>query len=324
MQIQQIQKTFVTGRIIIPLIIVVVILLRLHSGIALLSFGNAMALLVHISVALLLLQVNYTYTVIRDRSMLPAVFYLLLTGTDAQLFTNLTASLISLSILLCFFCVFSSYQRGNAQVDALDISLLLTVGSIFWWPSILFLPVFWLALFQFQSLNFKSFIATLIGVLVVLVFVFAWSVYQGDIHFLDENIRSYSDSFFPIRFRTWTPVEIVRISYTGLLIILSFAYLMHNIFKEKIRTRTILYFIYSFILVTGLAAILSEQNKQILFAIAGVPVSMALAHYFTLAKNRFTGYLLLISIVFYIGAYFCEHYLEYLLQISWIDLISIF
>lgn len=323
MTIEQVQKRLTVGLSGVLISVLLVVLLRIHSGVDLLDLNNASVLTLQIIVALSLLQVNHTFSIIRNRSVLPAITYLMIVGTDSRFFTDLTSCIVTICFLLIFICCFLSYQRKDAQAQLFNITLLIAGGSILWAPMILFIPLFWLIFARFQALNLRSFTASLLAVCIVASFVFAYCVYRED-WTIATGLLPEAGEFLPLRIRLWDTIEIVRLSFTSLLILLSFVHFQQKSYTEKIRIRAFLYFLYFFILVSGFCLAFTGSDKNELLSILSLASSIVIAHYLTLSQNKFTAYVLLSCIFFYIISYFWMHY-EYLFtQIKWIDSISIF
>jgi hypothetical protein len=301
--ILRLQRNIVSGRLILPAVILLVIALRIHSGIDMSSPVNISILLMHIGAALLLLQINHSFTVIRRRTQLPAVLFLITTGTNTHFFTDLSASIIALTVALCILCAIASCQGPSAPRRMFDISMLLLAATFFWPPSILLLPVFWLAFMQFKSFSWKCFLASLFSLLIVLLLVFALHVWNGtfdpEMRFLpDFNILLQAD------FSAWERTEILRALYTGMLVLVSLGHLLNNLFFDKIKTRRILYFLYAFCLVAALCTIFFSPGKYHFLSMAYLSASFVNSRIFTLSGKKRTAYLLLFSILLYVGTYF--------------------
>lgn len=313
MQPLQIQKSLSTGRMVIPVAILITILLRIHAGVNLLS-ENAIILLVHIGIALLLMQMNYIFTIIRNRTMFPAMVYLLFVATDSSFFTNLIACGITLGFVLCFFCTLYSYQNEKSQVNLFNIAILLSIGTFFWEPTILFLPFFWLAFLKFKALNWKSFMASILGIFVVCLFTFAWILIDAkDITHLQEEMPS-SEKVLNYKWTIPNWEEIIRFIYTAILVLFSFIHMLSTSFSEKVRSFSFLYFFFLFIIATVILSFFFSQSRDIFFSIICVPSAIIISHFFALTKNKYFIYLLLFSILFYIFTYFGEFYNDYLIS----------
>lgn len=322
MFIERFQKNLINGRLVIPTCLLLVVLLRLHSGMEWLNPVHLSVLLFQLLIALLLLPIDHVHSIMRSRTILPPVIYLMIVGTSPQFFTDITSVVVSFCFLLVFTCSFASYQQKKSQGLSLNVGILLSACSLLWAPAILFLPFFWLVFFWYQSLNLRSFIASLLGIAVVALFLFSYALYRDDLQIALRLLPSIRD-VFPFDYKVWSLTEIIRAVYTILLVLFSFVYFVQRTYNENIKSRTILYSLYCFILAGTILMLVSGTDKTVFFSLLSLPSSMVIAHYFCLSKNKFTAYTLLISILFYLAFYFVCFY-EILDSPAWIDSISIF
>jgi hypothetical protein len=240
--------------------------------------------------------------------LLPAVFFLLATGTNIGYFTDLTASVITLLMTLCMACTFASYQNPDAPKYLFNISLLIAAGAFLWPPVILFIPVFWIVFFQFKSLGGRSFSASLLGIFVVILFIFTYGIWNDDL----ESVWRYVPDFcglLRMDFSDWNRVETVRALYGGTMVVISFIYLINRLFSEKVRTQNFLFFLYVFFLIVVLGTIFSSAGKYTLFSMIYLAYSFLISRLFTLSGKKITVYLLIFSILFYISSYFVSYYI---------------
>ncbi|MDR1119486.1 MAG: hypothetical protein LBM08_01035 [Dysgonamonadaceae bacterium] len=303
----ELQKKIINSRLSIPLTILLIIGLRLHAGVDLLSPIPVAVLLIHIGIAFSLFFMNHSFNIIRRKTTLPSIFFLLTTGTNAYYFTNLTASVITLLIILCLICTFASYRNPDSQRYLFNISILLSVGALLWLPAIFFLPLFWLSFIQFKAFNGKSLLASLLGILLVLLFVFTWAVYEGNPENILQKLLAYRN-LFPADLDTWSSIEIVRALYIAALSIISLIYLMRNLYSEKIKSQTILFHLYIFFMVTMIGAVFFFSEKYIFCSMLYLFASLIISYLFTLFHKKFVACLLLFSLLFYISTYFIAYY----------------
>lgn len=323
MSIERVQKKLTTGLFVIPTCILLTFLIRIHSGINLLDPANIAVLLIQIAISLAFLRVNHAFSVIRARTILPAVVYLLIACTDARSFTDLNSAIASICFLLALVCSFSSYQCKESQTNLFNVTLLLAGGSLLWMPLILLLPVFWWIFIHFHALSMKSIIASFLGLFVVSLCIASYSVYKDDLSVIHTISSSYSD-FLPLKFRVWDTLEIIRVCFTGVLILFSFLHFQKKLYAEKIKTRAFLYVLYTFIFILAVCLIFSDTGSNEIISILHLVLALLIAHYFTLSQSKFTSYVVLISIFFYVIMYFCIHYQYLFDKLKWTDSIFIF
>ncbi|MDR0799431.1 MAG: hypothetical protein LBN18_06710 [Dysgonamonadaceae bacterium] len=303
MNLQQFHKSFVVKRTALVVTILVFIFsrfLQMTEANQLILWGST---IIEISTALGLLFLSNRFINIRHRTLLPAVFYLLLMGAGASSFENWDICIASVCMLFCLFFLFASYQQVYSQGSALNIALILTVGSFAWPPLLWFFPVFWYGMYQFKSLNFRSFFASLIGFLVVYLFIFTWSVYSNDLSFFWNNLPDWQD-LIQIQSFYFTIGEYVLLGYLVILLISSGFNIFISRISEKIKVLKTLSFLYLVCILVFVALFLQPNGKDEWFAIHCMTLSFLVSDLFTVADKKATTWGMFITILFLVTLFF--------------------
>ncbi|MDR2843642.1 MAG: hypothetical protein LBV57_03225 [Candidatus Symbiothrix sp.] len=298
--LQRLHTNFISDRLLYLVVVVLFIVFR-FLGVE--KWENAELWIstgIQIGIAFLLVFLNQTFGMIRGRTALPAIFFLLLTGTNPLYFNDLTGSISALVIIVCLFWLLGCYQNPNSQLAAFNIALLLTLGSFYWPPLIVFFPLVWFGMFRFRSLNIKSFVAFLLGFLLVFLFLITWSIYSKD------NISLFLDELFQydaLRYVQYFPFELresIVIGFLLLLFVLSgFKIFMADI-SEKVKSITILSWFFIFTLVVLVFYIIQYQFVKEWGLILHIPFAFLLSHYFSSPNNRGNSWLFLFTILFFV------------------------
>jgi hypothetical protein len=305
MKIEDIHKYFVTGRFAFWGAIIVFIALRLPGSGNGFTLSWWISLIVQLGIALLLLQLIHSFAIIRHRSLLPAFFYLLFTGTNSTFFYDPVGSISSLLIVFCFFFLFDSYNNTQSQQNAFNISVLLTVGSLYWAPMLFLFLLFWAGMLQFRSLNLKTFIASFLGFVIVYLFLFTWSVYKDDWSIFLNYINRYKaivdTQYWGVR--SVHPTEWIRGGFIVILFFLSMWRILVSGISEKVRVRTFLDYLFIFPLIIFILVFFQNEGKKEWILISFVPVSLLIAHFFTFTFKNWASWLFLFTILFFLVLY---------------------
>jgi hypothetical protein len=296
MDLRKIHKYFVSYRFPLILTILVFIVTRLPGTGDWLSISLWGSTLLQIGIALFLLYLTQIFGIIRQKTLLPAFFYVLLTGTHPMFSYDLTGSVSAMTIALCFLFLFNSYQNPLSQGNVLNISLLLTLCSFYWFPVILFFPLFWYGMYQFRSLNIKTFFASLTGFLLIYLFIFTWSVYKGDLNIFLNLLPDFETigtiQFFTFGLKAWIMNGLILF-----LFILSGIKIYMAGVSEKVQSVTTLSYLFVFALVVYVFYLVQNQWKQEWLLILYIPISLLISHYFTLSDKLWTIRLFLLTVV---------------------------
>ena len=101
---------------------------------------------------------------IREKTLLPFLFYALLTSTNPDFFPLKSTSVGVFCLILALYQLFTSYHDPDATDKAYNASLIISIGSLLWIHILWFLPLFWLGMYNFRTLNIRTFVASLFGI----------------------------------------------------------------------------------------------------------------------------------------------------------------
>ena len=110
-----------------------------------------------------LIQLNNTFAIIRMRASVQTSVYFLLISVCPSLHMLYAGDLASASFLVALFFLFRSYQQARPTGSLFHAFVFIGLGSLLFPQLMLFAPIFWIGAYNFQSLQPKSFFASLVG-----------------------------------------------------------------------------------------------------------------------------------------------------------------
>jgi len=303
MNIRKAYKNFTNNRLSLIIVLLIFIAMRIPW----MDRGSVLELgasaLIQIGIALLLVHLAQKYAIIRQRTLLPAFFYLLLVGTNSSFFYDLRGSVSAFLVLLCLLLLFDTYQNSLSQPKALNIALVLTLGSFYWTPLLLFFPLFWYGMYRVKSLNFKTFFASVLGFAVVCLFLFAWSIYRDDCGIFMLKLLNLC-ALWDFRFPPSVGInELVADVFLGVLFIISVITIFMSRVAEKAQARTFLGYLSILTIVVFILSLGQPQWEIEWMLILYVPLSLLLAHYFTLSQRLSAFWLFLLTVLYFLSMY---------------------
>jgi len=299
--IEKIHKQLLTSKLLLFTIVFAFIALRLYSiGTQFNNLSFWACLLIQIGIAFIILQLNHVFNIIQGRTFLPALFYLLFTGINPVFYNDLKGSVAALCLVLCYYFLFASYQKPESQINAMNISILLVLGSLLWSPLLIFFPVFWIGLYRFQCFNMRVFFANLTGFVIVYLFIFTWSVFQGDKNIFFSLLPNFEWLLTAYKL-DFTILEWITYGFILLVYIISGVYLFFIYISEKVWTIAALSYLYLSAFFTFIFLFARSEHKSSLGLICFVPVAILAGHFFSRSNKKGIQYLLLLFILFFIG-----------------------
>jgi len=304
LNIKKIHKAFVYNWILFAICVCVFLALRFQSDWDNLNLWGST--LIQIGIAFFLFQLNNIFSIIHRRTLLPALFYLILVGCNPIFNLELKGSLAALLMMVNYLFLFQTYQNPDSQLNALNISLILVLGSFFWPQFLLFFPIFWIGFYWFHSFNLRVFLASLMGIVVVYLFIFVWCIYQDNwgmfLSFLPKPKEIFPIHELDLSNYEWISLGIILFTY----IFAGFNLFVVSI-SEKVRTVSLLKYLYVSSFFIFSMAFVQSGYRAFWELIASISIALVLAHYFTLTNKLYVKILMLFFIFALLILGFLQH-----------------
>ncbi|MCJ7446609.1 MAG: DUF6427 family protein [Bacteroidales bacterium] len=250
----------------------------------------------------LLVNFNTTLFFINERTFLPAVIYVLISGLfpQNQLLNPVLPAAIFL--MLAIIRIMGAYRKPGTAFNFFDAGLLISIGSFFYCNLIWFALLLFAGIALLRTINFNEIALSFLGIITPYVITTGlYYVIGKDIGalFTDVKINLFGESsgyYF-------SRLTIVVLIFCGLMILVSLAYLITRINIQKIKSRKTFYLLlWAFSISLALYIILPSVSVEMVW-ITGIAASYILAHYFVFVKKKllpeiiFTVFFMLILLV---------------------------
>ncbi len=236
-------------------------------------------------------EMNNAYSLLRVRSRMVSGVFIALTCTMSFMFSGLPGALTQLFAIVSLLLLLSTYQDKKSLGRIFYAFLLFGLCSILCVDILLFVPLLWLLMLtQLQSLSWRGFFASLIGLATPYWFFSLWFVWQRDFTPLADHFRSLA-TFMPLSeaYATVTICELLTFVLTAALTLTGIVHFWNHSIDEKIRTRL---FYGLFTWMSAMSLLLTALQPQLfdpMMRIAVVCASPLVAHFLTLTSTRITN-----------------------------------
>jgi hypothetical protein len=300
MDVLKLHRDFLITRWGLLPVMAVFLLLRLCWPGEAAFWQRATAAGIELAVAIALHFLARQYSVVQQRTLLPTFFYLLFTGTDSLFFDHWMAGISLLLFVLCQVILMRSAFHPLSQNNMLNISFVLILGSLYWPPFWLLFPVFWYGMAWFRILNLKNWLAGVMGIVIVLFFLFAWGVYRDEWTVFDRVLPVWKSG---LDFQLYAPdlCEWVRIGGLLLLFLLIGVRIFVANISEKVVTVKILRYFYVLALLLAVFLLVQGRWAAEAWLILYFPLSLLSAHYFTYSRRRGEVWMLALFVIFFLS-----------------------
>ncbi len=242
-------------------------------------------LLLLVLTAFIIQRISDIEMLIRDRTRLPFMLFVLLMSTNAGLFPFREVSVVLLCLVFMIYELFNSYQLPEATGKFFNAGALIGIAGLFMPQVLWFVPLLWIGMYQFRSLSFRSFMASLIGLLIVYWFVLAWGVWKHDFSMFASLYSSLSDFGF---FSIVTSFQYYQIGVIGvvLLLILALFHIKIDAFSNSVRVRQMLFYLLNLSVWSLVLIFLYGKIVDSLLAILYLFGSVLIAYFLESMRNR--------------------------------------
>ena len=297
----------VSSTFTLPIMAVVSVLLWMLPNIT--SFDLWLGLVATGLNTYLIMELNNRNALLRIRSRMMSVTYLALMLACPALHTFKLSAVPALCLTLAYFMLFASYQQLRAEGYVFHAFLALGIGSLVFPPLLVLALAYYICmLFQLRVFNWRTFVASILGIAVPYWVKAGHGMWQNS---LDTEF-AYLEPWFELQLPHYdllTPNQWVTLGFVFVLSLLAFIHFIHTAYNDKIRTRMLLYAVavVEVFLAVGIVLLPQCYDMQLHLFIANS--SLLIAHHYTLGKGRFfdAWFYLNILLLVALGAFnYCE------------------
>lgn len=252
--------------------------------------------------AFLMVNLNTILFFINERTFLPALFYILLSGLFPQYQLLNPAIISAVFLMMAVKRIMESYRVQGTAYSFFDAGILISVGSLFYVNLIWFGLITIIGILLLRPFNFREILLSLIGLITPYIFTVAIYYVLGHepFDFLDLIVYNMFEKQGEFAFN---PFTIAGIIFTGLLMLIAVGQLFMIIGFKKIQSRKIFSALLWIFVISILVYFLVPAVSIEMIWIAAIPVSYYLSHYMIFVKKKlmaeiiFNLFLLLVIII---------------------------
>lgn len=270
--------------------------------------GTLAAIIFTILLTFLMVNFNTRTFFINERTYLPALFLILLTGFFPE-FQSLNPALpAALFLMIALMRIAEGYRKAGVASNFFDAGLLISAGSLFYANLIWFGLLVFIGIAIIRTLNISEIFISLTGLITPYVLLFGIYYVAGSD--LDVLLKLIGNNLFHAAEGYHYPrITIAVLLVAGLVILVSLAYLFPMLNSKKIKARkTFSLLIWTFFI--SLAVYLAVPSASVeMVWITAIPASYFLTHYFVFIRKRIVPEILLSALFLAVAAvqvYYCR------------------
>ena len=213
-----------------------------------------------------------------ERTRLPFLLFILLVSTNSGLLPFSEVSLVLLCLVFMIHELSVSYQSPEATGRFFNAGALVGVSGLLIPQVLWIIPILWIGMYQFRSLNLKSFAASLVGILIIYWFILAWCVWNHDFSMFSSLFSSIAG--FDI-ISTTTLFQPYMIGFVGVILLLipTILHIKTDALSNSVRVRMMLSFLLNISIWSLVLFFFYGNSTDSFFAILYLPGSILLSYY---------------------------------------------
>jgi len=169
--------------------------------------NHLVAMLIIMLISYTLIRIGVRDQLLQQRSLMPAIFFILFTASLPAARQVSPALIGSLFYLLCFVILFEVQDKKPDTLTIFVASLILVLGSMFYLKLIWFVPLIWVSLWTMRSVTWRELFYPVVAyvLLALLLFTWYWGIHANGAGFVElvQNNMAISGSFEPYHYSVY-------------------------------------------------------------------------------------------------------------------------
>jgi len=229
-------------------------------------------------------------------SMLPALFYLLLSAGLIESVSFSPALIASLFLMMSLFLIIRIFGSNQPFKQIFSSSFCVSVAALFYPPAMTFMLFIWLSFLTYRIASWREWVISLIGAFVPLIYIISYFYWIGG---LPEMFINYGVIFsnpyagFPT-FRLW---QAIFIGFAGIAMVLGLLRQIILIQDKLISIRRKTWVFIDFTIIALLSSLLAGNDLPGHLTIIAIPGALFLSNSVTGKKASLTYELLAVLLV---------------------------
>lgn len=230
-------------------------------------------------------SLNTSLFFINERTFLPALFYILLSGLFPYYQVLNPAIIGAVFLMVALKKIMESYRVQGVAYSFFDAGLIISAGCLFYANLIWFSLVIFIGIALLRTWNLKELVVSIIGL--ITPFLLTSAVY----YLAGKDPWDFFDIFIynlvgKSSEKTFSPVVIAGMVLTGALILIAIMNLFMYIGTKKIQSRKMFYLLLWVMLISIFSFLFVPSVSAEMIWIAGIPGCYFLSHYFIFQRRK--------------------------------------
>jgi hypothetical protein len=243
------------------------------------------AMLIMMLISYTLIRIGVRDQLLQERSLMPAIFFILVSAALPQAREVSPALIGSLFYLLCLAILFEAQESPPDTLILFSASLILVLGSMFCLKLIWFIPLIWVSLWTLRQVTWRELLypVTAYALLMLFLFTWFWGVKGNGAGFaalLSDNLK-FTGALESYHFSVY-----LYYGYMLLLVVIASAYMVTRFQTMKTMAQKIYQVMFYMFLAGILFFIFIARFDPSCLVYIAIPVTFVLSNFFHRRKSH--------------------------------------
>ena len=240
--------------------------------------------------AYLMVELNNSNALIRIYSRTVSCSFIVLLCAGCFLFSSLGGAIVQLCVVAGCSAAFRCYQNKLSMGWTYYAFLCIGLASTVFVQILYYVPLLWaMMFFRLTSLSWRTFFASIVGLLTPYWFALPVLAYQGSIDMLWGHFAAIAEFQQPFVYSQVTVNELLLFVFVVALGITGTVHYWRQKSADGIRIRLLYGCFIQMWMLTTVFIVLQPQHYDMLIRILIINVSPLIAHFLSLTYTRFTN-----------------------------------
>jgi len=247
--------------------------------------GVILSLLAVTILIFLLVSFNTSVFFINERTLLPALFYILFSALFPRQQVMNPVIPASIFLMIALMRIMKAYRKQGTAFNFFDAGMLISIGSLFYINILWFGLLLIIGIALLRTVNIKEIAISILGLLTPYILTI------GLYYVLGKDIGAFlADINYNLFGKTagysFSRLTIIVLILTGIIFLISTALLLMRMSSKKIKSRKTFYLLLWMLFISLVLYLLLPSVSVEMIWITGIPASYIIAHYFVFVKKK--------------------------------------
>jgi hypothetical protein len=265
-------------------------------------FGGLPIVCALISLALLIMEallINHLLVendIIPRKSLMAAFLYIIFLSLFNETIILNPALISGFFIILSLWLILRLYEEEEAYQHVFNIGTLISIASMFYFPSIVFMLIVWIGFIIYRVFKWREWFISIVGLICPYLFLASYYFWNDC---LVEKFKGYVSAFDFIDPHSFHPSSYVYVNlgFLSLLILASLFKLLMIINEKQIRIRKFLSILIWFFIISFGGLGFSANYGITGFLLTLIPMSVLISLFISIIKRPLIGDIVLIVLL---------------------------